>query len=54
VQQRGGLSGQHIRLEENGKRAQRVNTFLKADGHESKVEVVSVTYPFMESGFSEG
>jgi hypothetical protein len=36
------------------KRAQRVNAFLTAGGHESKVEVVAVSDLFMESAFSKG
>jgi hypothetical protein len=40
--------------EKTRKRAQRVNAFLKAGGHESRAEVVSVTDLFMESAFSQG
>jgi hypothetical protein len=39
-------------LEKTRKRAQRVNPFLKAGGHESKAEVVSVTDLLMQSLFS--
>jgi hypothetical protein len=48
------LSDQHIRLGENSERAQRVNAFVKAGGHESKAEVVSVNDLFIESAFSQG
>jgi hypothetical protein len=40
--------------EKTQKRAERVNAFLKADGHESKAEVVSVNDSYAESAFSEG
>jgi hypothetical protein len=40
--------------EKTGKRGRRVTGFLKAGGHESKAEVVSVTDLFMQSAFSQG
>jgi hypothetical protein len=41
-------------LEKTRKRTQRVNTFLKAAGRESKAEVVSVTDLVTESALSQG
>jgi hypothetical protein len=40
--------------EKTRKRAQRVTAFVKAGGHKSKAEVVSVNDLFIESVFSQG
>jgi hypothetical protein len=39
--------------EKTGKRAQRINVFLKADGHESKTETVSVSDLFLQGAVSK-